>query len=473
MSVAAEGVVGSGERRNLIARVRTAAPAGTWPVVGPVIAAAAVVVGFAFWEGVTTLAGPALLLLVAATLAEAFPVPIENVRSGETSFANVFIVTAAVIYGWQTAVIVGVLAMLLVEVYTHKPPIRMLYNASIYALAALAAGLVAGAQPEHYRTGLLSALAFYVVDIGLLAAAVALLRKQSYATILRSFYVSTLIPFAVMAATSAILVRLWLDSPWWALLIAPPLVAVGLHQRSLLATLARQRELDRMKDEFMAVISHELRTPLATVYGAAITLEERDLDETMQRRLINLIRRESTRQTKIVSDVLWASRLDAHKADARLQMLDVAAIAREVAATAAEAAPESISIEVDAGELPSLQADPEQVQLVLANLVDNAVKYSPGGGTIRVTLEAHDGRLIAGVSDHGLGIAEDDRERIFEKFTRLDPEMHRGVGGTGLGLYLCRELVTQMGGHLSVADNEPRGSTFSFDIPITAKGGKQ
>ena len=154
MSAAAEGVVVSGERRNLLARVRGAAPAGTWPVVAPVIAAAAVVVGFAFWEGVNTLAGPALMLLVAATLAEAFPVPIENVRSGETSFANVFIVTAAVIYGWETAVIVGVLAMLLVEVYTHKPPVRMLYNASIYALAALAAGLVAEAVPEQYRTGL-------------------------------------------------------------------------------------------------------------------------------------------------------------------------------------------------------------------------------------------------------------------------------------------------------------------------------
>ena len=161
MSAAAEGVVVSGERRTLLAQARAAAPAGTWPVVAPVIAAAAVVVGFAFWEGVTTLAGPALMLLVAATLAEAFPVPIENVRSGETSFANVFIVTAAVIYGWETAVIVGVLAMLLVEVYTHKPPVRMLYNASLYALAALAAGLVAQVMPEQYRTGLASALAFY------------------------------------------------------------------------------------------------------------------------------------------------------------------------------------------------------------------------------------------------------------------------------------------------------------------------
>ena len=229
-------------------------------------------------------------------------------------------------------------------------------------------------------------------SIALLAAAVALIRKQSYATILRSFYASTLVPFGVMAATSAILVHLWMDSPWWALLIVPPLVAVGLHQRSLLATLARQRELDRMKDEFMAVISHELRTPLATVYGAAITLEERDLDEAMQRRLINLIRRESARQTKIVSDVLWASRLDAHKAAGRLQTLDIAAIAREVAATAAESAPESISLEVEADELP---VAPGRSRAAAAR------SRQPGrqrgqvlarrGGRIRVTLEAQNG----------------------------------------------------------------------------------
>ena len=473
MSAMAGGVVVSGNRRSLLARVRGSAPAGTWPVVVPVVGAAAVVVGFAFWEGVTTLGGPALMLLVAATLAEAFPVPIENVRSGETSFANVFIVTAAVVYGWETGVIVGVLAMLLVEVYSRRPSVRTLYNASLYALAALAAGLAAEAIPEQYRVGLASALAFYLVDVALLAAAVAASREQSYPTILRSFYTSTFIPFTVMAATSAILIRLWQESPWWSLLILPPLVAVGLHQRSLLATLARQRELDRMKDEFMAVISHELRTPLATVYGAAITLEERDLDEPMRRRLINLIRRESTRQTKIVSDVLWASRLDAHKAAARVQTVDVAAIAREVAATAAEIAPENVSLEVEADGIPSLQADPEQLQLVLANLVDNAVKYSPGGGMIRLALLAEDGRLVVTVSDEGLGIAEDDRERIFEKFTRLDPEMQRGISGTGLGLYLCRELVTQMDGRLVVSDNVPRGSKFTFDIPITAKGGNQ
>ena len=201
------------------------------------IGSAAVVVGLAFWGGVSTLAGPALMLLVAATLAEAFPVPIEDVRSGETSFANVFIVTAAVVYGWETAVFVGVLAMLLVEVYSRRPPVRLIYNASLYALAARPPGC-AEAMPGQYRVGLASALAFYVVDVGLLAAAVALSRKRATRPSSRSFYLSTPVPFAVMAATTAILVQPLDELAGWALLIAPPLVAVALHQRSLLATLA-------------------------------------------------------------------------------------------------------------------------------------------------------------------------------------------------------------------------------------------
>lgn len=458
-------------RRRFAAVLQNAAPPGTWPVVLPVVAAAAAIVGLACNVGVTTLAGPAAMLLVAATLAEAFPVPIEHVKSGATSFANVFIVAAAVLYGWETGVVIGAASMLLVEIVTRKSVVRMLYNASLYVLAALAAGLIAEAIPERFRLGLVSSLAFYAVDIALLGAALAVARRENYFRIVSNFFGSTLAPFVVMASTTAVLIQLWHQSPWWSLLIAPPLVAVGLHQRSLIATVTRQRELDRLKDEFMAVISHELRTPLASVYGAAVTLEERELDDEMRARLIGLIRRESTRQTKIVSDVLWASRLDARKVPARAEPCDVGAIAREVTRTAAEIAPANITFDVRADEVPPIVADPEQLRLILANLVDNAVKYSPGGGSIQLRVEAQEDRLHVTVSDQGLGIPADDRERIFEKFSRLDPEMHRGIGGTGLGLYICRELVEQMHGHLSVADNEPRGSTFTFDIPIPTKGG--
>ena len=108
----------------------------------------------------------------------------------------------------------------------------------------------------------------------------------------------------LIPAVTGVLVQLWRQSPWWSLLLAPPLVAIGMPQRSLLETVRRQRELDTLKDEFIAVISHELRTPLASVYGAAVTLEERDLDNEMRWRLLGVIRRESGRLATVVNDVL-------------------------------------------------------------------------------------------------------------------------------------------------------------------------
>ena len=102
---------------------------------------------------------------------------------------------------------------------------------------------------------------------------------------------------------------------------------------------------------------------------------------------------------------------------------------------------------------------------VLVNLVENAIKYSPDGGKIEVGVEAHDGAVRFRVRDEGLGIPEGEEKRIFEKFYRLDPQMSRGVGGTGLGLYICNELVTRMGGRIWVEANGKQGSTFLFELP--------
>ena len=103
---------------------------------------------------------------------------------------------------------------------------------------------------------------------------------------------------------------------------------------------------------------------------------------------------------------------------------------------------------------------------VLANLVENAVKYSPAGGRVHVSLGRHEGRVLFAVRDEGLGIPLREQERIFEKFFRLDPNLTRGVGGTGLGLYICRELVRRMGGRIWVASREGEGSTFFFELPV-------
>jgi signal transduction histidine kinase len=448
-----------------MATLRGLFPPQTAMIVLPVCAAAAVVVALALRDGVAHLAGPAAALLLAATLAEAFPVPIQHVTAGATSFATVFIATAAVVYGWRTAVVIGVVSMVAVEAYRRTPPVRIAYNGALYALAAAAAGLAVHRFPDRFRTGLLASLCFYLVDVILLAAVLARVRRESYLRVVRSFVGSTVAPFVVIAAITGILVQLWRESPWWGLLLVPPLVAIGMHQRSLLETVRRQRELDTLKDEFIAVISHELRTPLASVYGAAVTLEERSLDHEMHQRLLNVIRRESSRLTAVVNDVLWASRLEAKKTRAEPEWCDVAALAREAAAAAAEISPENVSIVAGAGSVDA-RIDAAQLRMVLANLIDNAVKYSPEGGTVDIEVEERDGHVRFSVSDQGIGVPEEERERIFEKFIRLDPEMSRGIRGTGLGLYICRELVAQMGGTIWVSANQPGGSTFAFEIPV-------
>jgi signal transduction histidine kinase len=103
---------------------------------------------------------------------------------------------------------------------------------------------------------------------------------------------------------------------------------------------------------------------------------------------------------------------------------------------------------------------------VLVNLIENAVKYSPDGGRIEVRLEHVDGHVRFVVEDEGLGIPADEQQRIFDKFHRLDPHLSRGVGGSGLGLYICRELVEQMRGRIWVVSREGRGSAFSFELPL-------
>jgi two-component system sensor histidine kinase VicK len=136
--------------------------------------------------------------------------------------------------------------------------------------------------------------------------------------------------------------------------------------------------------------------------------------------------------------------------------------------------PEGVELHLEApAKLPAITADPEQLRQVLTNLVDNAVKYSPDGGAVCVRLAAEDGSLRFSVSDRGLGIPEAEQRRIFEKFYRLDPQMTRGIGGTGLGLYISRELVRRVDGRIWVESRAGHGSTFHVEIPLAHAGDRE
>ena len=226
--------------------------------------------------------------------------------------------------------------------------------------------------------------------------------------------------------------------------------------------------LDELQAEFIATASHELRTPLAAVYGAAQTLRRHDfaLDEAGRARFISLIVDESERLGRIVNQILLANQLDMGRLDLETEAFDARELLERVAEAAATHAPPHITFEVAVGEaVPPVAADKDRVRQILINLIENAIKYSPDGGTVELGVEAIDGTVLFRVVDEGMGIPADEQPRVFEKFYRLDPNMTRGIGGTGLGLYICSELVERMGGRIWVESRQGKGSAFYFELP--------
>jgi PAS domain S-box-containing protein len=242
-------------------------------------------------------------------------------------------------------------------------------------------------------------------------------------------------------------------------------------------SLTEERALDELKGEFIATVSHELRTPLAAIYGSAQTLlrEDVELEDSDKKRLLDVIAHESERLSRIADEILFANKLDSGQLALGHNGIDLRALARDVVEEmrACFAAREDISFELRVPDaLDSVAGDPDRLRQVLINLIDNAVKYSPEGGRVQVAVEARDGGVRIAVRDEGIGIAQLEQRRIFGKFYRVDPGLARGVGGTGLGLYICRELVRRMEGRLSVSSEEGKGSTFAVDLPVAAAAGK-
>ncbi|MFL5937638.1 MAG: GAF domain-containing protein [Gaiellaceae bacterium] len=232
--------------------------------------------------------------------------------------------------------------------------------------------------------------------------------------------------------------------------------------------LTEERRVERLKSEFVSTISHELRTPLAAIYGAALTLQRQDPALDSQRdRLLDVVAAEAERLARIVNDILWVSRVESGTLHVAVEKCDPTRLALAVVEAAQAHLPDNLALALEAdADLPSVAADADKVRQILANLVDNAVKYSPDGGRIRVRITSDDVCVRFAVIDAGLGIPAGEQHRIFEKFYRLDPELTRGVGGTGLGLYISRELVRRMNGRIHVESTEGAGAAFTVELPI-------
>ena len=246
--------------------------------------------------------------------------------------------------------------------------------------------------------------------------------------------------------------------------------AVGFGDGTVYAfrDLTEEHDLEVLKADFIATVSHELRTPLSAVHGAAKTLQRRDvtLDDEVRDRLLAVISEQGDRLAQLVEDVLLASQIDSHQLVLAADEVDAYEVAWGVVVAARTHAPPTVELDVVAvPPVPPVAADVAKLRQVLANLISNAIKYSPDGGRIEARLEPVDGKVRFVVSDEGIGIPAHEQERIFEKFYRVDPHMTRGVSGTGLGLYICRELIQRMHGTIWVESRRGGGSSFFVELP--------
>ena len=226
--------------------------------------------------------------------------------------------------------------------------------------------------------------------------------------------------------------------------------------------------LERTRADFVATASHELRTPLTSVYGGARTLiAHRDtLERGQQDRLLRMIEQESEHLVQIVDQLLVSAQLDRGAVHLDESDVDVLALCSGVVDSARLRSDgrNVLMLQMPTTMAP-LRCDEALLRQVLVNLVENGVKYSPEGGRVDVLVSEDPGWVRLEVADEGMGIPAAELDRIFEKFYRLDAAMSRGVGGSGLGLYISREIVMQMGGTLTVRSTPGEGSTFTVVLP--------
>jgi len=235
---------------------------------------------------------------------------------------------------------------------------------------------------------------------------------------------------------------------------------------SVFYDITRLRQLERMRRDFVANVSHELRTPLTAIKGYAETLADGALDDReMAGRFVAIISSHADRLNRLLDDLLDLSRLESDqlqvdKAPCNLRNL-VEICSTSVAAASAQ---KNIVIRSDVGADIEVSCDPKLIEQALVNLLDNAIKYTPEGGDVRVFTRVDSSRLWLDIADTGMGIPSEDLGRVFERFYRVDKGRSRAMGGTGLGLAIVRHVVEAHGERVLVQSTLGEGTTFSLSF---------
>jgi PAS domain S-box-containing protein len=231
----------------------------------------------------------------------------------------------------------------------------------------------------------------------------------------------------------------------------------------ILRNSSHEREVDQLKSSLISTVSHELRTPLTMIQGFSELLLTRDLDEKTSQEALEKINVSAERLGRLIEDLLSVSRIESGRLEVQLAPMDVAEAMEDVGALLGQ--DREIRIDID-GELPRVMADAELLIRILTNLLSNAMKYSSPETGILLTARGAGTSVEVSVSDRGIGMTEEEVAHLFDKFFRADRPEVRSVGGTGLGLYITKNLVEVQGGEIWAESEPGRGTTFRFTLPL-------
>jgi len=228
------------------------------------------------------------------------------------------------------------------------------------------------------------------------------------------------------------------------------------------------RELENLRETFLSMLGHELQTPLSIIKGYASTLASSGdmLDQEALRQGLNVIEDESDRLNAVVTRLLLASRMMAGAMVLEKELVNLANLASKVARRFQTITSIHKFVVDFESAFPTVPAEPQLIEEVISNLVDNAVKYSPEGGSVIISGRRSDGQVKVTVVDQGIGISDDERKHIFERFYKVGGTLTRKFKGVGLGLYICKSIIEAHGGTIEVDSKVGKGSRFTFTLPV-------
>lgn len=235
----------------------------------------------------------------------------------------------------------------------------------------------------------------------------------------------------------------------------------------LLYDVTEIHRLEKVRTEFVSNASHELRTPVTAIKGFAETLQSGALDSPeLARKFVGIIAKESNRLEVIINDILELTRVEKQAVLPQIVEFDIVEVAHRMSDFfTKKASKHKLSITVQGDEAVNFRGDQHRVEQIFTNLIDNAINYSDVGGQIHIEVWNDKRNVAFSVSDTGIGIPEDDQERVFERFYRVDKGRSRHSGGTGLGLSIVRNIVRNFNGKIKVASSEGEGTTFYVTLP--------